>query len=91
LAIIIGMIGFLSVGFYAWVSFYVTQDYKPDRKFFAIFAALELISITMGITIFCLLDVSLHIIWVSFTLLPIVLGTFLLFLYNFLSNHCRIY
>jgi hypothetical protein len=59
--------------------------------FFAIFALIELVSITMGFTIFSLLDISIHMIWLSFTLLPIVIATFLVFLVNFLGNHCHFY
>ncbi len=40
----------------------------------------------MGFVFFGLLEVKVHLIWTSFTILPVVVGTFLVILGNYVSN-----
>jgi|LauGreDrversion4_2_1035121.scaffolds.fasta_scaffold40601_3 hypothetical protein len=40
----------------------------------------------MGFVFFKLMDVKVHLIWTSFAILPVVVGTFIFFIGNFISN-----
>jgi hypothetical protein len=47
---------------------------------------IELTSVCLGFVFYGLLEVKVHLIWTSFTILPVVVGTFLVFLGNYISN-----
>lgn len=47
---------------------------------------IEGISIAMGFVFFKLMEVKVPLIWTSFVILPFVVGTFIFFIGNFISN-----
>ena len=54
--------------------------------YFALFFVIQLISIFAGLSIFWVLSTSVHLIWVSFTMLPLAVASFLIIAENLLST-----
>jgi len=72
--------------FYAWFKYYQYTKYQQTLTLYAGFAIIEGICIAMGFVFFKLLDVKVHLIWTSFAILPVIVGTFIFFLGNLVSN-----
>jgi hypothetical protein len=53
---------------------------------YAGFVIIEGISIALGFVFFKLLNVTVHLICTSFAILAVLVGTFIFFLGNFISN-----
>ena len=80
------MFGVLCVLFFAWFRYYKYTKYQQTMLFYAGFAVIEGISIAMGFVFYKLMDVKVHLIWTSFVILPFVVGTFIFFFGNLISN-----
>jgi hypothetical protein len=80
------MFGILCVLFYAWFRYYRYSKYQQTILLYAGFALIEGISIAMAFVFFKLMDVKVPLIWTSFVILPCVVGTFIFFIGNFISN-----
>jgi predicted membrane chloride channel (bestrophin family) len=72
--------------FYGWFRYYQYNKFQQSWILYASLCVIEGISIAMGFVFFMLLKVRVHLIWTSFAILPIVVGAFLLFLGNWISN-----
>lgn len=80
------MLGVLCVLFFAWFRYYQYSKYQQTIILYAGFVIIEGISIAMGFVFYKLMDVKVHLIWTSFAILPVVVGTFIFFIGNFISN-----
>jgi hypothetical protein len=80
------MFGVLCVLFFAWFRYYQHSKYQQTIFLYAGFVIIEGISIAMGFVFYKLMDVKVHLIWTSFAILPVVVGTFIFFVGNFISN-----
>jgi hypothetical protein len=80
------MFGVICVLFYGWFKYYKHTKYQQTMILYAGFAIIEGVSIAIAFVFYVLLEVKEHIIWTSFVILPIVFGTFIFFMGNFISN-----
>ena len=81
------MLGVLCVLFYGWFRYYKQKcNFVPNIILFASLVVIEGISIAMAFVFHILLTVDAKLIWTSFVILPAVVGTFLLFYGNWISN-----
>ena len=81
------MLGVLCVLFYGWFRYYKQKcNFVPNMILFASLLIIEGISIAMAFVFHILLTVDAKLIWTSFVILPAVVGSFLLFYGNWLSN-----
>jgi len=80
------MFGTICAMFYGWFRYYLYTNFQQTWVIYASLAVIEGISIAIGFVFFILLQVKQHLIWTSFAILPIVVGTFLFFLGNWISN-----
>ncbi len=80
------MFGTICALFYGWFRYYQYNKFQQTWIIYAGLAFIEGISIAIGFVFFKLLQVRQHLIWTSFAILPIVVGTFLFFLGNWISN-----
>ncbi len=85
------IIGLICNLFYAWYREFSTNGYRINWPFFASLGIIEALSVLMSVIVFWLLDVSINLIWVTFGIMPIVVGSFLLFIGNYKSNGCKVY
>jgi hypothetical protein len=65
---------------------YQISNHTVTVPYFALFFVIQLISIFTGLSLFWVLSTSVHLIWVSFTLLPMVVATFIIIAENLLST-----
>lgn len=79
-------LGILLTLFIALYRVYQINNHTLTVTYFALFFAIQLISIFAGLSLFWVLSDSVHLIWVSFTLLPMVVATFLIIAENLLST-----
>jgi hypothetical protein len=81
------MLGILAALFYGWFRYYKQRcKFVPNLILFASLLIIEGISIAMAFVFHILLTVDAKLIWTSFVILPAVVGTFLIFYGNWLSN-----
>ena len=72
--------------FYFWFRYFQHVAYQITWKIYTLFGIIEVISIVIGIILFASLGFKVHLIWTSFIMLPVVFGTYLLFLGIWISN-----
>jgi len=77
--------------FFAWFRYFQVSNYRLTPKLYISLGIIEGVSIALGFVFYGLLNVRVHLIWTSFAILPAVVGTFLLFLGNWISNDYFIY
>ncbi len=81
------MLGIMSALFYGWFRYYKQKcNFVPNIILFASLFLIEGISVAMAFVFYKLLSVNATLIWTSFTILPLVVGTFLLFYGNWITN-----
>jgi hypothetical protein len=81
------MVGFLYVFFYGWFRYYKLKcNFMPNMIILASLLIIEGISIAMAFVFHIFLSADTKLIWTSFVILPGVVGSFLLFYGNWLSN-----
>jgi hypothetical protein len=79
-------LGILLTLFLALKRVHQINDHTLTVPYFALFFVIQLISIFAGLSIFWVLSTSVHLIWVSFTMLPLAVASFLIIAENLLST-----
>ena len=81
------MLGVISALFFGWFRYYKERcNLVPNIILCAALFLIELASVAMAFIFYKLLAVNVTLIWTSFTILPLVVGTFLLFYGNWITN-----
>ena len=79
-------LGILLTLFIALYRVYQINNHTLTVTYFALYFFIQLISIFAGLSLFWVLSTSVHLIWVSFILLPMVVATFLIIAENLLNT-----
>jgi hypothetical protein len=81
------ILGVISALFFGWFRYYKEKcNFVPNIILCVALFLIELISVAMAFIFYKLLAVNETLIWTSFTILPLVMGTFLLFYGNWITN-----
>jgi hypothetical protein len=80
------MLGVIASLFFGLFRFHRFEGYRITSDTLLSLALIELVSICLEWFIYSLLEIKNDEIWTTFILLPLIVGSFILLLGNFISN-----
>jgi hypothetical protein len=86
IAVLSIMVGVIASLFFGLFRFHRFEGYRITSDTLLSLALIELVSICLEWFIYSLLEIKNYEIWTTFILLPLIVGSFILLLGNFISN-----